>query len=153
MRASRIVLGGTVASFAMDVVQAAWTLAFERRRNPDLHDEETDAIVSVVKFVAPLVPGDLARTHPRTMGRAVHYVFGCAFAFAYASLRARAPKIALGNGTAFGVALWLASDVILIPAARLGRRGARYSRTERLNALASHLAYGIGVETIVRERA
>jgi len=36
----------------------------------------------------------------------------------------------------------------LIPAFRLGRSWERYSRSERFNALASHLAYGVVLEAM-----
>jgi hypothetical protein len=143
-------VAGIAGSFAMDVVQNTWSALFSRTRIGDERDEETEAIVAVVRRIARYVPGDYANKHPGTAGRVLHYVFGSAFGLAYAALRTRDRRIAAGGGTAFGAALWLLSDVILIPTARLGRPVWRYSRADRWNAVLSHLAYAATLEVFLR---
>ncbi len=143
-------MAGIAGSFAMDVVQDTWSAVFSRNRVGEERDEETEAIVAVVKRIAKFVPGDYANTHPGTVGRILHYLFGSAFALAYAALRTTDRRIAAGGGTAFGGALWLLSDVILIPTARLGRPVWRYSRADRWNAVLSHLAYAATLEAFLR---
>ncbi len=143
-------MAGIAGSFAMDVVQNTWSALFSRTRIGDERDEETEAIVAVVRRIARYVPGDYANKHPGTAGRVLHYVFGSAFGLAYAALRTRDRRIAAGGGTAFGAALWLLSDVILIPTARLGRPVWRYSRADRWNAVLSHLAYAATLEVFLR---
>ena len=134
----------------MDLVQDGYSAIFSRNRIGDERDEETEAIVAVVKRIAPYVPGDYANTHPGTVGRIIHYVFGSGFGLAYAALRTQDRRVAAGGGTAFGIALWLMSDVILIPTARLGRPIWRYSRVDRINAILSHLAYAATLEAFLR---
>ncbi len=95
--------------------------------------------------------GQYADKHPGTVGRIIHYVFGTGFAYAYAAARTRVPQIAVGRGLAFGGALWLLSDAILIPAAHLGRPLWRYSFAERLNAVLSHLAYAATLEAFLHD--
>ncbi|MGD0473159.1 MAG: hypothetical protein ABSB70_08060 [Candidatus Velthaea sp.] len=68
-----------------------------------------------------------------------------AFATAYLRLwPGRRPSLL--RGAAFGIALWLLSDRILIPLLKLGRPWSRYSIGERSNAVVSHLAYALIVE-------
>ena len=134
----------------MDVAQNVFDMFFERGRGDDDRDEETEAIVSVVRRIAPHVPGHLAERYPGIAGRTLHYVFGGAFSIAYAYTRRRRPTIAAANGCLFGAALWFVSDVVLIPGAHFGRPLFRYSRAERGNALVSHLVYGSVVEAILR---
>jgi hypothetical protein len=133
----------------MDLAQDGFDVLFERGRAAGDRDEETEAIVSVVRRISPYVPGQLAERYPGIAGRALHYVFGGAFALAYAFARERRPGIATAKGSAFGTGLWFLSDVVLIPSAHLGRPLFRYSRAERLNALVSHLAYGTIVEAVI----
>jgi uncharacterized membrane protein YagU involved in acid resistance len=130
-------VAGIAGSFAMDVVQDTWSAIFSRNRVGEERDEETEAIVAVVK-------------HPGTVGRILHYLFGSAFGLAYAAMRTQDRRVAAGGGTAFGGALWLLSDVVLIPTARLGRPFWRYSRADRWNAVLSHLAYAATLEAFLR---
>jgi hypothetical protein len=143
-------VAGAAGSLAMDVIQEGFTALFDRKRDPEKPDEETEAIVAVVARISKLLPSETLRRNPRAIGRVVHYVFGGGFALAYAVLRSRQPKIGMGMGLAFGVALWVLSDTILIPATRLGRPWWRYSPAQRGNALLSHLGYAATVEGMLR---
>ncbi len=145
----RIFTAGVAAALAMDLAQATITAVFERNREPDDLDEETEAVASVVKRLAPLVPGSLADRYPETCGRFVHYAFGSVFALAYDVMKRRAPIVTLGRGTAFGIALWLISDVVLVPAIKFGRPWNAYSNAERLNALVSHVAYATVLDRLL----
>lgn len=129
----------------MDLTQFAWAKAFESNRPSSDQDEETEAITAVVAFLTRLSPRVFRATNAPAIGRAIHYVFGIAFAAAYlATLPNRRPTLL--RGAVFGTLLWLLSDRILIPVFKLGRPWSRYSVTERSNALVSHLAYAIVVE-------
>lgn len=141
-------LGGAAASFAMDLVQDGLARVFEGGRTAGDREEEVEAIGAVVRLIGTFAPMLASERYERGTARALHYVFGVGFARAYVPLARRFPVLAAGGGTAFGTALFVLSDRILIPTLKLGRSWDRYSRTERLNALASHLAYGIVLETI-----
>ncbi len=145
----RALFAGAAGSFAMDVVQDGFAAAFERDRPQGDRDEETEAIVNVVARIAPLVPGGWVGRNPGIAGRVLHYAFGCGFGAAYAAARTRSRRVAAGGGLAFGGALWLLSDTILIPAAHLGRCWSRYTLAERANAVLSHLAYAATVEAVL----
>jgi uncharacterized protein YbjT (DUF2867 family) len=143
-------VAGAAGSLAMDLIQEGFTALFDRQHDPEKPDEETEAIVGVVARISKLLPSEALRRNPRTAGRVIHYVFGGGFALAYAVVRSRQPKVGMGMGLAFGVALWVLSDTILIPATRLGRPWWRYSPAQRANALLSHLCYAATVEGVLR---
>ncbi len=134
----------------MDLVYLASSRVLGRRHDPDNVDEETEAIVATVRRLAPHAPLAFARERPRETGRAIHYAFGCGFAALYASLRERTPSIGVANGLAYGVAVWLLSDAILIPAAHAGRAWFRYSASERATALVAHLAFAACVDAAAK---
>jgi hypothetical protein len=138
--------GGLLASFAMDLVQDGFTALFERGRPEGDLDEEVEGIAGVIRVLSAAFPGVFPARHEHAQARALHYAFGVAFAAAYVAGARRAPWLAAGRGAAFGTGLFLVSDRVLIPALKLGRPWARYSRAERANALLSHVAYGMVLE-------
>ncbi len=147
-RVTASVGGGIAASLAMDLVQDGWAAVFERgRRTGDL-DEEKEAIASVVRTIATFVPTLASERRASLAAYAVHYVLGVGFAAAYVAAVPRAPLLAASNGLAFGAGLFVLSDRILIPMLKLGRSWNRYSRSERWNAFASHVAYGVVLEMV-----
>ncbi|MBD5633580.1 MAG: DUF1440 domain-containing protein [Candidatus Eremiobacteraeota bacterium] len=140
------VAGGVGASFAMDLVQDGFTALFERDRAEGELDEEVEGIASVVRVLSGIAPKLFPAGRAHAEARAIHYVFGVGFAAAYVAGAERAPWLATSGGVAFGAALFLLSDRILIPVLKLGRSWSRYSRSERANALLSHVVYGIVLE-------
>jgi hypothetical protein len=151
MNAQRAIVAGVAGALAMDLVQDGFSAIFERGRARGDRDEETEAIVAVVRRLARLLHDPRTTNEPGIAGRTLHYTFGIAFAVAYGTVRARYPKVAVGNGLGFGVALWILSDVVLIPALHLGRPLGKYSWFERANALCSHVTYAVTVESLLRE--
>ena len=150
MNVRSALIAGAIASAAMSSVQAGIAAVFERNRADTDRDEETEAISSLVNEIASLLSRKPA--YPAIDGRVLHYIFGGAFAVAYCAVRKRTPVIASGRGAAFGISLWIASDLIVIRAIGLVRNDRRYSIPERANAFASHLAYGMVLERVVRAR-
>jgi uncharacterized membrane protein YagU involved in acid resistance len=151
-RVDAALVGGVAGSFAMDVAQNLFTGIFERNRPPEVQDEEVEAIVGVVRVIAKYAPIVGTERVAGPVGHALHYAFGCGFALAYVAVRERVPAIGIAGGAVFGTALWIVSDRVLIPAFKLGRPWARYSPSERTNALVSHLAYAMTVEAIAARR-
>jgi hypothetical protein len=138
--------GGLAASLAMNLVQNAWARAFERKRAATDLDEEVEAIAAVVRVLATWVPSLAGESRARVAARAMHYLFGIGFAWAYVVAVPRARWLASSGGIAFGTGLFVLSDRLLIPMSGLGRSWNGYSRPERANALASHIAYGVVLE-------
>lgn len=140
--------GGVAASFAMDAVQTSVARIFERGRTFDERDEEVEAIDSVVRLLGTFAPALARAGRARVTARALHYGFGIAFAYAYVAVAERVPFVATGNGIAFGTALFVVTDRIVIPTFGLGRPWRGYSKSERFNAFASHVAYGVVLESL-----
>jgi hypothetical protein len=140
------IAGGVGASLAMDLVQDGFALIFERGRAEGDLDEEVEGIASVVRTLSRFAPALFPVGHAKAEARAIHYVFGVGFAAAYVAGVPRARWLATSRGVAFGAGLFLVSDRILIPVLKLGRSWSRYSRSERANALLSHVAYGVVLE-------
>lgn len=129
----------------MDIAQFMWAQILERDRSPDDQDEETEAITAVVGYLTRFAPRVFRAADAKAIGHTIHYVFGIGFATAYLYLLPNRRPTATRSAV-FGTLLWLLSDRILIPVFKLGRPWARYSVTERSNALISHLAYALVVE-------
>ena len=152
-RVGASVAGGIAASLAMDLVQDGFAALFERGRSEGDLDEEVEGIASVVRVIGNLAPGLVGERRMHAAARAIHYVFGVGFAAAYVVGCERAPWLGTSGGVAFGAALFLLSDRILIPVLRLGRAWERYSRAERANALLSHIVYGVVLDLARRRYA
>ena len=149
---TRTIVGGLGGSLAMDLAYLVSSVRLDRHHPSDDVDEETEAIVSCVRRLAPHQPIAFVRERPRLTGRAIHYAFGCGFAALYRTLKPRVPAIGAAKGLVYGVAVWLLSDAALIPAAHLGREWFRYSREERAAALLSHLAFAVCVDAAAERR-
>lgn len=144
----KALVAGVAGSLAMDAIYAASAAALDRHHAPDDVDEETEAIVATVRRIAPHVPITVAKERPRAVGRAIHYLFGCAFALGYGRLRRAIPAFSKIGGAPYGAAVFLLSDLILIPAAHLGRTWFRYGSRERAIALGAHLAFAACLERV-----
>jgi hypothetical protein len=84
-------------------------------------------------------------------GKVVHYVYGTLWGAAFAVLaREVAPRVPLLAGAAFGAALWIVSDELLVPLFRFSHPPARYPATSHAKGLASHLVYGVATEAAWR---
>jgi shikimate kinase len=148
MNVRSALIAGTAASFAMNVAQASIAAVFERERSKDDRNEEVEAISSLVDDVARWL--SRRPEFPAIDGHVLHYLFGNGLALGYCSLRKRTPVITIGRGTAFGIALWIVSDLVLIRLIGLVRNDRRYSLPERANALFSHLTYAVVLESLAR---
>ncbi len=144
-------IGGATGSLAMDIAQALFARVLERDRPVNDQDEETEAISSVVSYLTRVAPGIFRAADAKAVGHGLHYLFGIGFAAGY-FLLVPADRPTKTRAAMFGTLLWLLSDRILIPAFGLGRPWSRYSRSERSNALVSHLAYAFVVEFSRRNR-
>ncbi|MCA1663202.1 MAG: DUF1440 domain-containing protein, partial [Myxococcales bacterium] len=80
------------------------------------------------------------------LGNVVHYAFGAAWGGLYGLVRASYPRLWRPSGVAaFSVAVWLASDNLILPLFKLAAWPHRYPVRSHAYAIAAHLAYGTGV--------
>ena len=83
-------------------------------------------------------------------GSLFHYGFGAAAGAVYGALAAAAPKVTMGGGAPYGAAVFVTAGELGIPAAGLSRHPADYPPSRHLSALATHLVYGVTLETVRR---
>ena len=82
----------------------------------------------------------------RRAGEIVHYAFGAAWGGVYGLIRGTTPAVATPAGVAaFGTAVWLVSDNMILPAFKLSARPGAYSPRTHAYAWAAHLVYAAAV--------
>jgi uncharacterized membrane protein YagU involved in acid resistance len=97
--------------------------------------------------VARRVTEHLARRgpleHPNAAAQAVHLGFGSAWGALYGLAAGTLPRLATPKGgLAFGMAVWLLSDDVLLPAFRLSAWPHHYPVKTHVYAIAAHAVYG-----------
>jgi hypothetical protein len=102
---------------------------------------------TATQTVARRVVEDVLERGPLTRkeraGRLVHYAFGATWGGAYGLLASSfASPRTLRGGVTFGLAVWLLSDDILLPAFRLAAWPHHYPVKTHVYAVAAHVVYG-----------
>jgi hypothetical protein len=97
--------------------------------------------------VARRVTEQLARRgpleHPQAAAQAVHLGFGSAWGALYGLAAGSLPRLGtLKGGLGFGMAVWLVSDDVLLPAFRLSAWPHQYPVKTHAYAIAAHAVYG-----------
>jgi putative membrane protein len=173
-------LAGFIAAWAMESFQAAWTNAGKqwarqrvliregagRRRGakggpedparidlpPDGEPAEEPSTVKVASAIAePVLDRELTDEEKPVAGELVHYGFGGFNGALYGAL-ADIPLLPVRafNGMLFGATLWLVADEVMLWKLGLTRKPSAYPSTTHVYALASHLVYGLTLETVRR---
>jgi putative membrane protein len=78
----------------------------------------------------------------------VHYSFGTLVGAVYGAMAAKVPAAKAGSGTVYGAAVWLLADEVGVPMAGLSKPPQAIPAQKHLEALASHLVYGLTVEGV-----
>jgi putative membrane protein len=78
----------------------------------------------------------------------VHYGFGTAVGAIYGLLAAKTGVARAGAGTVYGSTVWLLADEIGVPATGLSKPPTQVPWSGHLQALASHLVYGLTTEGV-----
>lgn len=112
---------------------------------------EDDAAVRVgrvaYRALTGSTPGHATRSR---LGTAVHYAFGATVGACYAVAAQRLPIMRAGHGTAYGTAVWMVADEMIMPVLGLSRGPGRLPLGVHAYALASHWIYGLALESAVR---
>jgi hypothetical protein len=172
-------LAGLVASWAMESFQAAWTSAgrqWQRQRvlmrdagrrrgakggpddpaGMDLPQDgelaEEPSTVKVASAVAePILERALTDEEKPVSGELVHYGFGAFNGALYGAL-AEVPLLPIRafNGMFFGAALWVVADEVMLWKLGVAKKPTEFPSATHIYALASHLVYGLTLETVRR---
>jgi uncharacterized membrane protein YagU involved in acid resistance len=144
--------GGIVAGLVGSLAQNAF-FALTRRWAPSppadvFHPPQAEqAKETATQTVARRVVEDLVVRGPVTnkelAGQLVHYAFGSAWGGVYGAVAGTLPRTgSLRGGLAFGFAVWLLSDDVLLPAFKLSAWPHEYPIKTHVYALAAHAVYG-----------
>jgi hypothetical protein len=122
-----------------------------RRREKEAQGGMPPATIRAAEAAAGVAGKPLSPERKRVGGKLVHYAYGIAwgvgFALAARSLARSAPlRWPLAAGAAFGAALWVLSDEVLVPLFRFSRPPTRYPASTHVKGLAAHLVYGVATE-------
>jgi putative membrane protein len=171
-------VSGLIAAWAMESFQAAWTNAGDqiqrqrvltregagRRRGAkggpedpaamDLPREDGHAEPATVKVASavaePLLDRELTEEEKPVASELVHYGFGAFNGAVYGALADVLPPVRAANGLLFGATLWLAADELMLWGLRISKKPTAYPASTHVYALASHLVYGLTLETVRR---
>ncbi len=120
------------------------TLRREKRAQAGMPPSTVRAAEAAARKVGAELPDRRAQA---IGGKAVHYGYGIAWGAAFAlAARAYGPRAPVATGAAFGAALWLLSDEVLVPLLHFSRPPTRYPPSMHLKGLAAHLVYGVATD-------
>ncbi len=136
---------GLLASAAMNTVPAIWS-AFSTPEPPRKGAE--DATVKTAERLAepvldrPLTPGE-----KETGGPAVHFAFGTLVGAVYGALATVLPPVTAGLGIAYGTAVWLLGDEVLVPKLGLAAPPSQTKPEVHFKSWLMHAVYGLALDT------
>jgi len=140
-------LGGFAASWVMNQSQSLWAKAAEQLADDQGESQEgggEDATVKTAKAIAQYVfAHELTEDEKKWAGPAVHYGFGTLVGAAYGLLVEAVPSFSAGFGTVYGSLVWFAADEVGVPLFGLSQSPLETPISSHVEALASHLVYGV----------
>ncbi|WP_134724852.1 DUF1440 domain-containing protein [Paracoccus luteus] len=149
-------VAGVAASVALDRLD--WFMwnrldPETRQRTRSVRPDGLDPGHVIARKLARAMGTDIeprGRDNQHPAGVAVHFALGMAPALAYAAARDRAPGLAAGGGTLFGLGLFLAQDEGMNTVSGLGARPRAYPWQAHARGLVAHLVYGAVLEGAMR---
>ena len=139
------VIAGAVASFAMDIFQAATSSLL-----PSDGSDDEPATQQAADAVAKAATGHEVPDAAKPLaGQSVHYALGIGLGIAYGIAAEIRPSVTAGYGTAFGLSTATLLDEAAVPAVGLGDAPWKAPLSTTLYGYASHLVFG-GISEIVR---
>lgn len=125
-----------------------------RRAKPNDTDgtiSDEPASIKVARVAGEALTGrPLEEREKRALGSVVHHMFGALAGAVYGAASTRAPVLTTAGGLPYGAAVWLLADEIGLPMVSLARRPSHYPAQRHAAALATHLVFGLTVESVRR---
>ena len=144
-------VAGLVAAWAMESFQAAWTRPSQTVEPAASRRRDGQATVNVATAVAePMLERRLSEGEKEVAGETVHYAFGGINGAIYGALVDVVPPLRAFNGMLFGTALWLGADELMLWGLGISKKPTEHQPSQHVYALASHLVYGLTLETVRR---
>jgi uncharacterized membrane protein YagU involved in acid resistance len=149
------VVGGIVASWAMDRFQY-WWLSFgsgdERQlqqTQPDENIRDEPATVKTASVISERVFGHALTVKEKELaGPAVHYAVGTTAGAVYGVAAEYEPYVTNLTGIPFGATFWMVVDEGALPLLGLAKGPTAYPISNHAYALASHLVFGLTAEVV-----
>lgn len=117
-------------------------------------EELQQAIPATEKAASAVATGilrrDLEPQQRRKAGAMTHYAFGAAVGGFYGAIAEVSPMVHTGSGIPYGIAVWVAADEVAVPALGLSKKPVAYPPSTHMNALFSHIVFGIALEWVRR---
>ena len=148
-------VGGLVASYAMDRFQEAWMALASRGGDGAAPGsggpEQEPATVKAASAVSEGLFGhELTMAEKQVGGAAVHYAVGGLTGALYGAAAEVEPSVAIGAGVPYGTAVWLVVDEGAVPALGLSKPVTEYPLSNHVYALASHFVLGLATDVVRR---
>jgi putative membrane protein len=156
------IAGGVLASLVMEQFQALWSKAAEviqrsreagdnNRKSKPARKESQPATVKAAESISKNVFGQkLPKAKKKLAGEAVHYAMGTTSGAIYGALAEVSPVTTMGDGLAFGTAVWLLADEVSVPVLGLSKPPTKIPLSTHVYAFVSHLVYGWTTEMVRR---
>ena len=150
--------GGLAASWAMNQfwsLQSKLQEQMQKSGQPNSGEQEKreqdNPTVKVAEAIArPLLGRELSSGEKKTGGAIVHYAFGALLGGLYGILAEANHTARSGFGTAYGAAVWLGADEIMVPALKLSPPPQESPVSQHLSGFGAHLIYGATTEAVRR---
>jgi len=149
------VIGGLVASWAMDRFQYWWLSFGERdelrlQQTPIAENHQNEpATVKTASLISEGVFGhSLTDREKEIAGALVHYSVGTSAGAVYGLAAECEPRVTKLAGIPFGAAFWLVVDEGALPVLGLAKGPNAYPISTHAYALASHLVFGLTAEVV-----
>jgi putative membrane protein len=149
------VVGGVVASWAMDRFQY-WWLSFDRgdelelqQRHSEEGNQEEPATVKTASAISEGIFGhSLSVNEKEIAGPIVHYAVGTTAGAVYGLAAEYEPDVTTLAGIPFGAVFWMVVDEGALPLLGLAKGPTAYPISNHAYALVSHLVFGLTAEVV-----
>src|SRR5262245_30736493 len=141
-------VGGLIAAGAMSLAHRL--VGDMVPKPPPQAQKAEDSTVKVASQTLRLVGLSLQEHHKPWAGTIVHYAFGAGVGAVYGVLAEIVPRVTMGLGLPFGVAVWLGAHVITVPALGLSEAPTRQPLGKEAEEFGLHLVYGVTTELVRR---
>ena len=157
-------VAGLMGTLAMSQFQTVVNAIVEKRGNASRKDHQGDqksasattgdepATIKAATAIAENVfHHDLTKREEEIFGQALHYATGAGSGAIYGAVAEYFPQASMATGVAFGTAVWLIADELLIPALGLAKSPTRYPLSTHVYSLSAHLVFGLSTEAARRK--
>lgn len=154
-----VILSGLAASWVMNEFMAGPGKTLERSireheplQKHEKNTEEEDSTMKAADAIVEITSGGrhLSREGREKGGAIVHYAFGGLMGGVYGCFAEYYKTSRAGLGTIFGALLFIAGDLIAVPALQLSEPPTQQPVSALINPFAAHLVYGSTTELVRR---